>query len=81
VLKDGLTYKTEWNRRHLPVIDCDFPSCRLCNNCGAINDRLTLADQEWGRDCGTHHQKNFPAARNLRDEGLRILGGGLLASN
>jgi putative transposase len=78
---DELTYKAEWNRWQLPVIDRDFPSCRLCNNCGAINDRLTLADQEWGRDSGTHHQQNFLAARNLRDEGLRILAVGLLASN
>src|SRR5262249_4455448 len=41
-----ITYKAEWSRRHLVAIDRFFPSSRLCRNCGAINEGLTLADRE-----------------------------------
>jgi putative transposase len=71
-----LGYKCLWNRKHLIVVDRFYPSSRLCNICGAINDRLTLSDREWDCDCGTHHKRDFLAACNLRDEGLRILAVG-----
>jgi putative transposase len=71
-----LTYKAEWNREHLVVIDRFFPSSKMCNSCGALNDTLTLSDREWDCDCGAHHKRDFLAACNLRDEGLRILAEG-----
>jgi putative transposase len=75
-----LTYKAEWNRKHLAVIDRFFPSSRRCNVCGAKNDALTLSDREWDCGCGTHHKRDFLAACNLRDEGLRILAAGYAES-
>jgi putative transposase len=71
-----LEYKCSWNRRPLIVIDRFFPSSKMCNRCGALNDRLTLSDREWGCDCGAHHQRDFLAACNIRDEGLRMLAAG-----
>jgi putative transposase len=71
-----LEYKAEWNRKHLVVVDRYFPSSRLCNACGAKNDALTLSDREWDCGCGTHHKRDFLAACNIRDEGLRIVGRG-----
>jgi putative transposase len=71
-----LTYKCLWNNKHLVVVDRFFPSSRLCNVCGALNDRLTLSDREWDCDCGSRHQRDFLAACNIRDEGIRILAEG-----
>jgi len=71
-----LTYKSEWNRKHLIVIERFFPSSRLCRNCGAINDTLTLSDRQWTCDCGMVHDRDRSAAINIRDEGLRILAEG-----
>jgi putative transposase len=67
------TYKAEWNRKHLVVIDRFFLSSRLCRGCGAINEALTLSDRQWTRECGLVHDRDLSAAINLRDEGLRIL--------
>jgi putative transposase len=71
-----LAYKCEWNRKALIVIDRFFPSSKRCNACGALNDRLALSDREWDCDCGAHHRRDFLAACNLRDEGLRRLAAG-----
>jgi putative transposase len=71
-----LAYKCEWNRVQLIVTDRFFPSSKMCNGCGALNDRLTLSDREWDCDCGAHHKRDLLAACNIRDEGLRILAEG-----
>jgi len=68
-------YKTLWNRKHLAVVDRFFPSSRLCRDCGARNETLTLSDRHWVCTCGAVHDRDLNAARNLRDEGLRILLG------
>lgn len=71
-----LEYKCLWNRKHLAVIDRWFPSSKMCNACGAINGNLTLKDREWDCDCGAHHKRDFLAACNIKDEGLRMLAAG-----
>jgi putative transposase len=71
-----LAYKAEWNRKALVAIDRFFPSSKMCNRCGALNDRLSLSDREWDCDCGAHHGRDFLAACNIRDEGLRMLAVG-----
>jgi putative transposase len=71
-----LEYKCSWNRRTLVVIDRFFPSSKMCNRCGALNDRLALSDREWDCDCGARHKRDFLAACNIRDEGLRLLAAG-----
>ena len=72
-LRFQLTYKARWRRTHLVVIGRFFPSSRLCSACGAINGDLTLADRTWTCDCGTTHDRDLTAARNIRTEGLRLL--------
>jgi putative transposase len=71
-----LKYKCLWNRKHFIAVDRFFPSSRMCNVCGALNDRLTLSDREWDCDCGAHHRRDFLAACNIKDEGLRMLAAG-----
>lgn len=47
--------------------------------CGHVmrgDDRLTLADREWTCPaCGTHHDRDTNAGRNILAKGLRILNG------
>jgi len=71
-----LTYKSEWHRKHLAVIDRWFPSTRLCRGCGAVNAELTLSDRHWVCACGMVHDRDESAAINIRDEGLRVLAVG-----
>lgn len=68
-----LSYKSCWNRKRLVVIGRFFPSSRLCGACGAINGELTRSDREWTCACGTVHDRDLNAARNIRHEGLRLL--------
>jgi putative transposase len=71
-----LEYKCLWNRKTLVAIDRFFASSKMCNRCGALNDQLSLSDREWDCDCGAHHRRDFLAACNIRDEGLRLLAAG-----
>lgn len=68
-----LEYKTVWHRKHLATIDRFFPSSRLCGECGAVNEALTLSDRAWTCGCGTAHDRDLNAARNIRTEGLKLL--------
>ncbi len=71
-----LEYKCSWNLKVLVRVDRFFPSSKMCNRCGALNDRLSLSDREWECDCGAKHKRDFLAACNIRDEGLRLLAAG-----
>lgn len=72
-----LEYKSVWNRKHVVAVDRFFPSSKMCNGCGALNHDLTLSDREWECPvCLTRHKRDFNAAVNIRDEGLRILAVG-----
>lgn len=71
-----LEYKCLWNRQHFVEVDRFFPSSKMCNRCGALNGRLTLSDREWDCQCGARHKRDFLAACNIRDEGLRRLAVG-----
>ncbi len=69
-----LVYKSEWHHRHFVLVDRWFPSSKLCGRCGALNKGLSLNDREWRCACGTLHDRDVNAARNIRVEGLRSLG-------
>ena len=63
-----LTYKMAWRGGELVAIDRWYPSSRLCHDCGARNDTLTLAMREWTcADCGVLHDRDGNAADNIRD--------------
>ena len=67
-------YKSIWNNKHALQADRFYPSTRLCSECGYKNDNLSLSDREWQcPGCGTNHSRDFNAAINLKDEGLRQL--------
>jgi len=75
---DVLTYKAEWNDKHVIHIDRYFPSSKTCNKCGYVNNGLKLKDREWiCPDCGEKLDRDLNAAINILNEGCRkdISGG------
>ena len=76
--KEMLIYKAKWYGRDLIQIDRFFPSSKLCSCCGHKNKELELKDRSWKcSECGTEHDRDFNAAKNILNEGLRILNIGL----
>lgn len=62
--------------RGKPIVKIDkwYPSSKMCNVCGNINNTLTLADREWTCDsCKTHHDRDCNAAINIKNEGIRLI--------
>jgi len=70
-----LKYKLENEGKLLVKVDKWFPSSKKCNECGEINKELQLSDREWiCKSCGCVIDRDYNAAKNIRDEGLRLLG-------
>ncbi|AZU97638.1 IS200/IS605 family transposase ISCsa5 [Thermus phage YS40_Isch] len=71
-----LTYKAEWYDRKLLVADRFFPSSKTCSSCGYIHKDLQLKDRSWVcPSCGTTHDRDENAAKNLRNYGIKYLVG------
>ena len=69
-----IEYKAQWHNRTLVKVGQFFPSSQLCNNCGYRHRTLTLSEREWiCPDCGNVIDRDWNAAKNILDEGLRIL--------
>lgn len=74
-----LGYKADWHGRNLVVVDRWFPSSKLCSTCGALAERMPLNVRKWTCQCGTVHDRDVNAARNILAEGLSVAacGGGV----
>jgi putative transposase len=74
-----LEYKADWHGRNLVVVDRWFPSSKLCSTCGALAERMPLTVRSWTCRCGTVHDRDVNAARNILAEGLSVTacGGGI----
>jgi len=71
--KTILRYKAEWYGREVIEVGRWFPSSKLCVACGYRNQELELKDRTWVcPECGVVHDRDLNAARNIRDEGIRI---------
>ena len=69
-----LGYKCDWYGRTLIKIDRGFPSSKRCGNCGHIVDKMPLNIREWDcPNCGTHHDRDINAAKNILAAGLAVL--------
>ena len=74
-LKQILQYKASWNGKQVVFIDRFYPSSKLCSDCGYKNDLLQLSDREWAcPECGVIHDRDINAAKNILEEGKRIIG-------
>jgi putative transposase len=70
-----LEYKANWYNRKIVFVDRFYPSSKTCHNCGYINKSLTLNDRQWAcPQCGEVIERDYNAALNILDEGLRIIG-------
>jgi len=65
-----LKYKLEDLGKQLVKIDKWFPSSKMCNKCGAVNESLKLSDRTWTCDCGAEHERDVNAAINIRTVGM-----------
>ncbi len=70
-----LDYKLKHKGGVLVEIDRFFPSSKLCSNCGHKYQDLQLFEREWTCEvCHAKHQRDDNAAKNIRIEGIRMLG-------
>jgi putative transposase len=61
-----LEYKCEWRGVNLLKIGRFEPSSRTCDACGTVNKDLKLSDRTWTCACGTEHDRDYLAARNIK---------------
>jgi len=71
-----LSYKSVWYGRTYHKIDAWYPSSQFCHICGCRNAAVKdLKVREWVcPDCGTKHDRDINAAKNILAKGLRDLG-------
>ena len=68
-----LAYKCRWYVRTYIEIDRWFPSSKRCSNCGFMVEKMPLSVREWDCPrCGTHHDRDLNAAKNILAAGLAV---------
>ena len=69
-----LEYKCRWYGVNLIKIDRFAPSSKTCGQCGYVYKELKLSERSWTcPECGTHHDRDFNAACNIKEFGLKAL--------
>jgi putative transposase len=68
-----LEYKAQWYGRTLVGIDRWYPSSKRCSVCGHTQASMPLSVRTWDcPECGTHHDRDVNAARNVLAAGLAV---------
>jgi len=68
-----LEYKASWYGKEIKKIDRWYPSSKTCSSCDYIIDKLPLSVRKWQcPECGSHHQRDVNAAKNIHRQGLTI---------
>jgi putative transposase len=68
-----LEYKAQWYGRTLIGIDRWYPSSRRCSDCGHTVARMSLKVRAWTcPQCGSIHDRDVNAARNVLAAGLAV---------
>ena len=71
LFRSMLEYKCNWYGKQLIVVSPKYTS-QICSNCGVNTGKKPLDVREWTCDnCGTHHDRDINAARNILTKGLK----------
>lgn len=61
-----IEYKVAMRGGRVVIADRWMPSSKTCSECGSIASKMPLSKREWDcPDCGTHHDRDENAAKNL----------------
>lgn len=71
-LRNMLEYKADWYGRTVIAVDRWFPSSKICSDCGVLQDKMPLNIREWTCLCGSVHDRDVNAARNILAAGLAV---------
>ena len=67
-----IEYKAKWHGRSVCIVARFVPTSKACSVCAAVKSDLMLTDREWQcAHCGTRHDRDENAARNIRALGER----------
>lgn len=74
-IRRQLEYKAAWYGRKVSLVDRFYPSSQLCSVCGFQNaEAKDLSVRRWNcPQCGAIHKRDQNAAKNILNEGLRML--------
>ena len=68
-----LGYKCQRYGRQLASVDRWYPSSKICSSCGHLLASLSLSTRIWQcPSCGTRHDRDINAAKNILAEGLSV---------
>jgi putative transposase len=73
-----LEYKAEWHGREVIKVDRYYPSSQTCSSCGVKTaSKLNLSQRTWTCNaCGTFHDRDVNAAKNILAAGQAVLACG-----
>lgn len=70
-----LKYKAEWYGRQFVQVDTFFPSSQICSVCSTREPAVKDLREHWVcRCCGTEHDRDVNAAKNILADGLKTIG-------
>ena len=73
--REMLRYKLERQGKQLILLDRYTPTARTCSACGQAQDGVDYGSRRWiCPRCGTTHDREVNAAKNIKAQGLAQLG-------
>lgn len=74
-LLNFIQYKCLWYGKEFRQVDRFYASSKICSCCGTVHKDIvnSLSVREWTcPDCGTHHDRDVNAARNILSKALSV---------
>lgn len=69
-IRRQLEYKCAWYGKQLVIVN-PYKTSQVCSTCGYDDGKHTLDVRDWTcPSCGTHHDRDVNAAKNIRNLGL-----------